>query len=188
MRGLLGLLITIAGSAGAAGVYVNGINVEGLANQTFERVNVRLDDKGNVHIDAPGYLVKRLAGPEAPRPEAALARRYFLKTVPEAAANFDVGLSVNGRLVRTLSSSEPLLVEVTTELRRGKNSVLIKAKRRSGGKATPDRASKEDVFRIIIGEGWTKGDEVVIDNPLIDFSHRAVEEKDVAQEFTLVTR
>lgn len=188
MRGLLALLVTIAGSAGAADVYVNGINVEGLTNQTFERVNVRLDDKGNVYIDAPGYLVKRIDAPEAPRPETALSTRYFLKAIPAPGDDSDVGLSVNGRFVRTLSSSEPLLVEVTNEFRRGKNSILIRAKRRPGAKATPARPSKEDVFRIIIGEGWTKGDEVVIDKPLVDFCHRAAEKNDVAQEFTLITR
>ena len=53
MRGLFTALM-VAGSVGAVEVYVNGVNIEGLTNQTFEKVNVRLDEKGNVHIDAPG--------------------------------------------------------------------------------------------------------------------------------------
>jgi len=37
----------------AVEVYVNGVNVEGLTNHTFEKVTVRLDEKGNVQIEAP---------------------------------------------------------------------------------------------------------------------------------------
>lgn len=39
-------------------VYLNGVNVVGLRNQSMKGVNVRFDENGNVFIDAPQYEVQ----------------------------------------------------------------------------------------------------------------------------------
>jgi hypothetical protein len=39
-------------------VYLNGVNVVGLRNQTMKGVNIRFDENGNVFIDAPQYEVQ----------------------------------------------------------------------------------------------------------------------------------
>ncbi|EPX55833.1 hypothetical protein D187_008394 [Cystobacter fuscus DSM 2262] len=54
-----------------ASVFLNGVRIDGLTNQTFDKVSsVRLDDQGNVHIVAPGYTVKTMEvpAPVAPAP------------------------------------------------------------------------------------------------------------------------
>jgi hypothetical protein len=51
-----------------ASVFLNGVRIDGLTNQTFDKVSsVRFDDQGNVHIVAPGYTVKTM---EVPAPAA----------------------------------------------------------------------------------------------------------------------
>jgi hypothetical protein len=44
-------------SALAASVYLNGVKIDGLTGQKFEKATVRIDEKGDVYIDAPGYRV-----------------------------------------------------------------------------------------------------------------------------------
>jgi hypothetical protein len=46
-------------SALADSVYLNGVRIDGVTNQKFEKVTaVRIDEQGNVLIDAPAYAVK----------------------------------------------------------------------------------------------------------------------------------
>ena len=191
-RALLVLLLSAPLVAARANeVYVNGVNVEGLTNQTFERVTVRLDEKGNVHIDAPGYTVKRVpAGPQEKRAPS-LSQRYFLVTEQTSvgATDYDIDVFINGELLRTLGSSEPQLVtEVTRVLRPGRNTITLEAKKRPGARPPAPGASKPDVFRVIIGEGGTHQDKVTIDRPLITFTTTAAETQDVTQEFNLTAR
>jgi hypothetical protein len=194
---LLALAAVAAGPAGAAEVYVNGVNVEGLVNQTFTRVNVSVDDKGNVHIDAPGYSVKKVTiagdGPaSAAREEGRISRRYFLVTEHSGAgrAGYDVDLTINGKLVRTLrSDDEQLVSDLTRHLQPGKNLVLLQARKvqpAGGGERPTGRA--DHVFRVLIGEGSMAGDQVTIEQPLIKFERTAAESNDVRQEFSLTTR
>ena len=43
----------------AASLFLNGVNVDGLRAQSFEKCKtVRIDDKGDVHLDCPGYQVE----------------------------------------------------------------------------------------------------------------------------------
>ncbi|NTX03553.1 hypothetical protein [Myxococcus sp. CA040A] len=39
----------------AGSVYLNGVLIDGVTNQKFEKATVRIDEAGNIHIDAPGY-------------------------------------------------------------------------------------------------------------------------------------
>ncbi|OJH35047.1 hypothetical protein [Cystobacter ferrugineus] len=59
-----------------ASVFLNGVRIDGLTNQTFDKVSsVRVDDQGNIHIVAPGYTVKTVdvPAPTAPAPTAPVA-------------------------------------------------------------------------------------------------------------------
>jgi hypothetical protein len=59
-------------SALAGSVFLNGVRIDGVTNQRFEKVtSVRIDEQGNVHIDAPAYAVKVV---NAPPPTAAPAK------------------------------------------------------------------------------------------------------------------
>jgi hypothetical protein len=72
----------------AASVYLNGVRIDGVTNQKFEKATVRIDEKGDVHISAPGYAVRvesapAPAAPVAPPPAPAAAPA---PAVPPAAA------------------------------------------------------------------------------------------------------
>jgi hypothetical protein len=67
----------------AASVYLNGVRIDGVTNQKFEKATVRIDDKGDVHINAPGYAVRVES---APAPMAAPAPVALPPAAPAAAA------------------------------------------------------------------------------------------------------
>ncbi len=187
-------LLLLAPAVWAADVFINGTPVDGLANQKFEKVNVQLDDKGNVHIDAPGYTVKRVT--VAPDPgtvtsEGLISKRYFVVTEqsPLGATEYDVDFYLNGKLVRTMKSGDDQLInEITKQLKPGKNQVLLAAKKKVSNPDSPRSTSKAHVFRVIIGEGKSTPEQVVIEKPIITFTRTAAEQNDITQEFTLTTR
>ncbi|AKQ67017.1 hypothetical protein A176_003929 [Myxococcus hansupus] len=62
--------------AHAGSVFLNGVKIDGVTNQRFEKATVRIDESGNVHIDAPGYAarVTTVTPPSAPAPSAPTAQ------------------------------------------------------------------------------------------------------------------
>ncbi|WP_426751460.1 hypothetical protein [Myxococcus sp. Y35] len=60
--------------AHAGSVFLNGVKIDGVTNQKFEKATVRIDEAGNVHIDAPGYAARVTTvtppGPSAQAPAA----------------------------------------------------------------------------------------------------------------------
>ncbi|HZI13521.1 MAG TPA: hypothetical protein VE153_24280 [Myxococcus sp.] len=52
-------LVALAPAGALAGsVYLNGVKIDGVTNTKFEKATVRIDEAGNIHIDAPGYAAK----------------------------------------------------------------------------------------------------------------------------------
>jgi len=65
---LCAALIAVPSASFAGGaVYLNGENIDEVRNIKFDKCSVRIDENGNIMIEAQGYKVKRLEG-EAPRP------------------------------------------------------------------------------------------------------------------------
>jgi hypothetical protein len=64
------LAALLPASALAGSVFLNGVRIDSVRGQTFEKVSVRIDEQGNVHIDAPGYAVRTVPAP-APAPAPA---------------------------------------------------------------------------------------------------------------------
>jgi hypothetical protein len=188
------LAVLMALPAYAGSVYLNGVNVDGITNQTFEKVTVRIDGAGNLMIDAPGYSVKKVtSAPDAPPPvhEVGISKHYILVTEqsPLGATEYDIDVFINGKLVRSLHSGEDQIVsEVTKYLRPGKNAVMFQAKKNFANKDQPKSVSRSHVFRVIIGEGEMGTDQVMIENPVIKFERSAADMTDVVQEFTLTTK
>jgi hypothetical protein len=193
MNRMLTLLCCVALPALAAEVYVNGVNVDGLTNHTFEKVTVRLDEKGNVQIDAPGYSVKKvsISGDKTEKPEAAITQKYFLVTEqsPPGMTEYEIDLFLNGKFFRTLKNGEEQLVtDITKQLKPGKNQVIIQAKKRYGDPMVPRSSSRNHVFRVIIGEGTTSQDQVTIEKQVVTFTRTAADTNDTTQDFSFTTR
>ncbi len=70
---LLPVIVIVRLSVCGPSVTLNGVNIDGATNQTFENCTVVIDAQGNVHIQAKGYAVKSSggdAGRAAPLPPA----------------------------------------------------------------------------------------------------------------------
>ena len=72
-------LILPTSTAWAVTVYLNGVAITGVPNQTFKNCTVTTDASGNVYIDAPAYKVE---APGQKRPllsQALLSRQAWLQ-------------------------------------------------------------------------------------------------------------
>lgn len=191
-----------------ASVYLNGVNVDGVRGQSFEKCKtVRIDEKGDVHLECPGYQVESAAANPAPAPvpappplavaavaiapprAAAVTKRYWLVTeqVQGDAVQYDVDLFVNSKWIRKLKAAEDqTVVELTRHLVPGPNKLLFAASKHLD-KARKS-ASPGAYLKIIVGEGEAGGNNVTIDNPLIELKRTAAETNDVNEEFTIQGR
>ncbi len=192
MRLLLCVLVLLTSlSAFAGSVFLNGTSIDGVTNQKFEKANVRIDDKGNVFIDAPGYSVRTVEPGVAPpaAPAATLTKKYFLVTEQHTTglAEFDIDVYVNSKWLRKLKGSEEQIVaDITKHLNPGKNAVLLVAHKT----ATGDQRRSTNVahfFKVIIGEGSEADGKLTIDNPLVRFQRTAADTEDLSKEFAVTT-
>ena len=70
----LAVLLAVPAAAQAGAVYLNGENIDEVRNIKFDKCSVKIDDHGNVMIEAPGYRVKRLDGSSGAPPPAPAAQ------------------------------------------------------------------------------------------------------------------
>lgn len=222
-RAALVLASTLLPAAALAGsVYLNGVKIDGVTNQKFEKATVRIDESGNVLIEAPGYAARVMSAPPAATPPAAAApstapaapaqapqaaapaapaapaeevvpdritRRYWLvteQTVP-GMTEYEIDVYVNSKWIRKLrNNEEQVVLEMTRHLQPGKNTILFTAHKTAADSRRSLSASH--VFKVLIGEGNVGGDNVMIDNKLVQFQRTAADTQDVSEEFTLTTR
>ncbi len=193
---MIALLLTLLAST-----YLNGVNIDGLRSQSFEKCKtVRIDDRGDVYLDCPGYEVQAQAPAAAPPPVAAasmaptapagvITKHYWMvsEDASGAQAQYDMDVFVNSKWIRKIKAGEPqIVVEITKYLQPGQNKVLLAAtKRIEGGRKSTSAAS---YLKITIGEGEAGGNTVMIDNPLIECKRTAAETDNVNEEFTLQAR
>jgi hypothetical protein len=193
MKKFIIALCALSFTASAAEVYINGVNVDGLTNTTFEKVTVKLDDKGNVQIDAPGYAVKKVTMADNAPPVATgvITQQYYLVTEqnPPGATEYEVDVFLNGKFFRTVrSGDEQLVKDITKELKPGLNKVIAQARKKYENPNSPKSQSRAHVMRVIIGEGRSTRDQVTIDKQVVTFTRTAADTNDVTQEFSFTTR
>ncbi len=52
----------VALPAGAASIFLNGVNIDGIVGETFKNCTVQIDGKGDVYITAKGYQIQSVGG------------------------------------------------------------------------------------------------------------------------------
>ncbi len=204
---VLSAAVLLSGAARAlAGpsISLNGVNIDGVTSQRFDNCSVTIDAKGNVNIEAKGYTVRYATTvPQPPQvapgpvdaaagqgaTETALTKRYFLVTEQSQpdGTQYDIAVFMNSKWIRDLKSSESqVVIEVTKYLHPGPNRLVFAATKRAGSERRS--GSKDATFKVMIGEGSRAGDEVAIDNPLLEVVRTASETEDVTEERNLVAR
>jgi hypothetical protein len=193
-----------------ASVFLNGVNVDGLRSQSFEKCKtVKIDERGDVWLDCPGYEVQSqpVVVPNAPTPQptpapfaaaalvpapppaAVITKHYWMvsEEANGAQTQYDFDVFINSKWVRKIKAGEPQIVlEITKYLQPGQNKVLLAAtKHMEGGRKTN---SANSFVKITVGEGEAGGNTVMIDNPLIECKRTAAETDNINEEFTLVAR
>lgn len=185
-------------------VYLNGVNIDGVTDQKFEKCSVRIDEHGNVFIEAEGYAVKTVQSEPAPRPPTSgaastaasdgpvptrITKRYFLVANQSAPGmtEYDIDVYVNAKWLMTLKSTlDQEVRDITRHLLPGKNTVTFEAKKLANG---PRKSfSPEHSFSVIIGEGNEAGGNVMIDNPLVSFKRTAADADSISRDYPFSTR
>jgi hypothetical protein len=191
----------------AAPVYLNGVSIDGLTNQRFEKCTVIIDEKGAVQLSCPGYSVQSQGAAKAGGPTASstmgndtssavdtpvpgrITKRYWLVTEQNmpGATQYDIDMFINSKWIRKLRSNEDqIITEITKYLEPGPNKILLAAHKNIVG--ARKSYSPEHKFQVTIGEGNVGGDQVMIDNPIVEFKRNASQTDDASQEYSLVAR
>jgi hypothetical protein len=183
--------------ASARTVFLNGVEIADLRNQTFKDATVYIDDVGDVHIDSSRYKVEVVDDDQKPGGAASavkeddaaganpqLRQRYFLVTKPSEGgrAQYDVVIKVNGVVRRTIKAADPqVIIEVSAWFKAGTNTVeLVATKNLRGGRKS---FSSEDRARVILGAGHEDGDIVKVDDVNVDFKCDASQLDDVKKTY-----
>jgi hypothetical protein len=180
----------------AASIFLNGVNVDSLRNQSFEKCkSAKIDQKGDVHLDCPGYQVEAAPGaakaaePASFTPGAPITKHYWMvsENQDSISAQYDLDVFVNSKWVRKVKAGEPQIVlEITRFISPGPNKILFAAtKRAEGARKSTLPAS---YLKITVGEGESGGNTVMIDNPLVECKRTAAETDNINEEFTIQGR
>lgn len=189
------LALLVAPVAHARNIYLNGVDISGERGLTLKDAKVTIDERGDVHIHAPGYKVQVLdddnsgAAPSA-NPEAGanpeLRNRYYLATNPSVGgrAQYDLTVKINGVERKVIKSgSGAVIMEVSAWLKKGANTVEIVAIKNLGGgrKST----STGDELGLVIGAGHEEGSIVKVDVVNVSFKCNASQLSTIKKSYTI---
>ena len=161
----------------------------------FAGITVTIDANGDVFIDAPGYLVQgsdsgaRPADTMTTTASGLPGRRYWLVKDENdpGKTQYDVDIYINSVWYKRIrSNGEQIVKEITGKLRAGPNVIHFAATKNIGKERKS--FSPHVHMRIIIGEGNIGGNNVMIENPLIQYKRTAKETGNFNDEFTIVVK
>ncbi len=185
----------------AASVSLNGVPIDGVTGKQFKDCTVVIDENGDINIIAKGYSAERkpakaplgkakVASVAPVASDGSLGKRYWVLSNQSVrgATDYEIELYLNKKRVRTFFSAEKKVVfEITKFLKPGRNQVSFIATKKIG---LEGRKSKSfgDFFRLVIGEGDSKGRNVMITKKLIGYKRTAGEMKNFRDSEVLVAR
>lgn len=184
--------LLVASTADAKGVFLNGVNIDGVTDQKFDNVTVVIDAEGNVLITAKGYEVKTQDTGVKPKPPTAagpVSKKYLLYAEASAPGmiQYDVDVFVNSVWVKRISDDERQTnFDITPHMRKGKNVIHFTATKNIGqGRRS---TSPANTLRVIVGEGNIGGDTVMIDNTIVDYVRNAGEIRNFSNDYEVTGR
>jgi hypothetical protein len=142
---------------------------------------VRIEKKGDVHIDAPQYEVKVLetgregaASTGGKGNTAGLAEKYFIASQgPAKKVQYQLRIEINGVQRLTIGAGDSSHIEeITGWLKKGKNIIRITAEKKIGPKGRASTA-KSDEVKVLIGAGHEEDKVVKLDSLKATFTCNA---------------
>ena len=175
------LVAVLFSSAANAGVYLNGVNIDGVTGQTFENCTVTIDDKGNVLIVAKGYEVqgaptKPTAATESATPAEPVTKHYFLVSEQSVVgmAQYDIDVYVNAKWVKRVGANDQqVLLEISKFLNKGRNVIHFTATKNT--KEPRKSTSDKHFVKVHVGEGNVGGNNVMLESSLVEYVRTAAE-------------
>jgi hypothetical protein len=194
------LAFLLALPAAAAGLFVNGVQADGIRNTAFQNCDVRIDEAGNIHITAKGYSVAAVgavtpsaAVPAATAPAApsqgALTRRYFLVGLAgrPGESQWEIDVFVNAKFVRKITDREAqTTIEVTKYMNVGRNTVHVQAARVMP--LGPRSSSPQAFVEVVVGEGNHSGGALLVSNPIVRYRKTAAQSGTEVRDWVVVAQ
>ena len=151
-------LLALSAASLAGDLYVNGVRADGLRSQDFKGVDITIDSQGNIHVDAPNYVVRTITG---------VARgAYWLVTEDHRSSGHSLEVYANGTLVRRIRSGDPqVILDLAPWLEPGKNNITISA--------LPGPQPAGGALHVYIGSGSNQAGVVRLQDPDIDYVRRS---------------
>lgn len=194
-------MIWFVSTALAGSVFVNGVNVDTLRNQTFENCVVTIDSQGNVLVSAPGYEIQvagsgattgttatgttATAPPPPPPPTVPVSStaglgalgRWWLVTEDNGSQGHSLDVTVNGAIVKTVRSGDAqVILDIGPFLHLGSNDVHVKSNSVGAAGGT---------MYVYVGTGTNSSGTVVLDRPQIQYGLGASRTGEYARDYVL---
>lgn len=191
------VLLFSTSAQAATRVFLNGVDIDGVTGQTFDNCTVTIDDKGNVHIAAPGYEVQSPA-PVDPRPASTgrdlipaepVTKKFLLVSEQSVAGmvQYDIDILINSTWIKKLTSEESqVIIDISKYLHKGRNTIHFSATKNMKG---PRKSSTPAHYmKVHVGEGSMGGNNIMIDNSLLEYTRTAAELDTFDEDFVVLGR
>jgi hypothetical protein len=132
---------------------------------------VRVDDQGNVWIEAPQYRIEveqphTSANPTSKPGEGIPTGKYWLVTQDNQSQNHEIEVLLNGVAVQRFKSGDAqVILDLQPHLLKGINTVTFNA--------LPGAQPAGGVLMMYIGTGAQEGGLVNLDNPQVTYTRRS---------------
>ncbi|HOX43345.1 MAG TPA: hypothetical protein PK668_07095 [Myxococcota bacterium] len=185
--------LAVGGVAWARNVFLNGVRIDAVTGQKFEKCTVTIDANGDIFIDAPGYAVQAKDGQKAQPANlpgagsAGASKRYWLvkeENYP-GKTQYEIDIYINSQWWKRIrSDDEPsMVIELTKHLKPGPNVLHFAATKKVGEQRLS--VSPEVYLRLIVGEGDMGGNNVMIESPLVQYKRTAAETENYNDEYNI---
>ncbi len=153
MNSLLALSLLADAFAGGS-LYVNGVKADGLRSFEFRNVGVRVDENGDIWVDAPNYRIEVTGSTSQSETTPVDAGKWWLVTQD------------NGAMVKEVKSGDAqVILDLAPYLKKGDNTILINA--------LPGSTPTGGDLMVYVGSGSNSSGTVSMSRPDVVYARRA---------------
>ncbi len=165
MNSLLALSLLADAFAGGS-LYVNGVKADGLRSFEFRNVGVRVDENGDIWVDAPNYRIEVTGSTSQSETTPVDAGKWWLVTQDNGSGEHHLQVLVNGAMVKEVKSGDAqVILDLAPYLKKGDNTILINA--------LPGSTPTGGDLMVYVGSGSNSSGTVSMSRPDVVYARRA---------------